>query len=326
MMTSITNGALFHGVPRLARQPRHTSGCSRFGIVDVSEEIVSDFEGLKGHSARKVTGEAGGEVGLAGNGGVSRKEGVRVAVICGLARCNKNDIDKAWEAVKLSLISSKKTFLEPSLYATSSVPPPPVAKPPTTALPTPSRNNKETAKKDIVSKKPELNDDMYNWIIAKYGTTNENWTDSQFESVADDVYITFFEKSDPPKDIEDIVKPEVGYVAKTTNLEADQDVLECSKKTISDEFDSSDESGSLEKSVSGSLKKSVSQKGPSKDLLKWYEDEKDKDEDEKDKEDDEIDEEVEDGKDDSDDELWSPKSIRTTSKSLLIPKMKRKSS
>ncbi|GJU33372.1 2-isopropylmalate synthase A-like protein [Tanacetum coccineum] len=144
--------------------------------VDVSEETVSDFEGLKGHSARKVTGEAGGEVGLAGNGGVSRKEGVRVAVICGLARCNKNDIDKAWEAVKyakyprihtfiarseirmvayarnfgcnksslvlkmlegirLSLISSKKTFLEPSLYATSSVPPPPVAKPPTPIAP-----------------------------------------------------------------------------------------------------------------------------------------------------------------------------------------------
>nr|GEZ51599.1 RNA polymerase II second largest subunit [Tanacetum cinerariifolium] len=29
MMTSITNGALFYGVPRLARQPRHTCGCSR---------------------------------------------------------------------------------------------------------------------------------------------------------------------------------------------------------------------------------------------------------------------------------------------------------
>ncbi|GJS01677.1 transposase, MuDR, MULE transposase domain protein [Tanacetum coccineum] len=83
----------------------------------------------------------------------------------------------------------------------------------------------KTAKKDIISKKPELNDDMYNWIIAKYGTTNENWTDSQFESVADDIYITFFEKSDPPKDIEDIVKPEVGYVAKTTNLEANQEVI-----------------------------------------------------------------------------------------------------
>ncbi|GJU24920.1 hypothetical protein Tco_1163541 [Tanacetum coccineum] len=316
---------------------------------------------LWGDSAGKVTGEAGGEVGLAGNGGVSRKEGSEIRMVA-YARnfgCNKSSLVlKMLEGIRLSLISSKKTFLEPSLYATSSVPPPPVAKPPTAAPPTPSRNSKETAKKDIISKKPELNDDMYNWIIAKYGTTNENWTDSQFESVADDVYITFFEKSDPPKDIEDIVKPEVGYVAKTTNLEADQDdVLECSKlkdkedatrhiaatdivdtdtevividssssEPDSDEFDSSDESGSLKKSVSGSLKKSVSQKGPSKDLLKWYEDEKDKDEDEKDKEDDEIDEEAEDGKDDSYDELWSPKSIRTTSKSLLSPKMKRKSS
>ncbi|GKB93401.1 hypothetical protein Tco_0979538, partial [Tanacetum coccineum] len=115
--------------------------------------------------------------------------------------------------------------------------------------------------------------------------------------------------------VEDVVKPEVGYVAKTINLEADQDVLECSKKenvprcsklkekedatrhiaatdivdpdtgsylSSSDEFDSSDESSSLEKSVS-------------------------------DKEDDEIDKEAEDGKYDSDDELWSSKSIGTTS-------------
>ncbi|GKD61941.1 hypothetical protein Tco_1299450 [Tanacetum coccineum] len=94
----------------------------------------------------------------------------------------------------------------------------------------------------------------------------------------------------------------------------------------SNEFDSSDESGSLEKSVSSSLNKSVSQKGPSKDLLKWYEDEKNEDEEEKDEEDDEIDEEAEDGKDDSDDELWSSKSIGTTSKSLLSLKMKGTSS
>ncbi|GKD66015.1 hypothetical protein Tco_1308123 [Tanacetum coccineum] len=180
---------------------------------------------------------------------------------------------------------------------------------------------------------------------------------SQFESVADDVYTTFFEKADPSKDVEDVVKPDVGYVAKTTNLEADQEVilidstsselecsstseLECSSTSeleflssdelglylsSFDEFDSSDEFGSLEKSVSGSLKKSVSQIGPSKDLLNWYEDEKDEDEEEKDEKDDEIDEEADDGKDDSDDELWSPKSIGT-SKSLQSPKMKGTSS
>ncbi|GKA37052.1 hypothetical protein Tco_0723617 [Tanacetum coccineum] len=34
IMTSITNGALFHGLPRLARQPRHTSGYSRFGSLN----------------------------------------------------------------------------------------------------------------------------------------------------------------------------------------------------------------------------------------------------------------------------------------------------
>ncbi|GKC06309.1 2-isopropylmalate synthase A-like protein [Tanacetum coccineum] len=50
--------------------------------------------------ARKVIGEASGKVGLARNDRVSGEEEVHVAVICGLARCNKNDIDKAWEVVK----------------------------------------------------------------------------------------------------------------------------------------------------------------------------------------------------------------------------------
>ncbi|GJT86495.1 hypothetical protein Tco_1068212 [Tanacetum coccineum] len=57
-----------------------------------------------------------------------------------------------------------------------------------------------------------MNDDMYNWVIAKYGKPN-NWTDSQFESIADDVYTTFFEKAEPEK-------PEP---AKTTNVETQQD-------------------------------------------------------------------------------------------------------
>ncbi|GKC54243.1 hypothetical protein Tco_1076988 [Tanacetum coccineum] len=91
-------------------------------------------------------------------------------------------------------------------------------------------HNKETAKKNIVPKKPALDDDMYNWVIAKYGTPNENWTDSQFESIADDVYKTFLKKADPPKDVEHVIKPNIGYVAKTTNVEADQDVPECSTK------------------------------------------------------------------------------------------------
>nr|GFD59100.1 hypothetical protein [Tanacetum cinerariifolium] len=82
-----------------------------------------------------------------------------------------------------------------------------------------------------------------------------------------------------------------------------------------------DESGCLEKSVLGSMKMTVSQKGPSKDLLNWYEDvndqdekEIDEDDDETDEQDDEIDEEAEDEKDDSDDELWSPKTIGATTK------------
>nr|GEW16183.1 hypothetical protein [Tanacetum cinerariifolium] len=70
---------------------------------------------------------------------------------------------------------------------------------------------------------------MYNWIIAKYGTPNANWTNSQFDIVGDDVYTTFFHEAEPAKDVEDVVKPDVQDVAKT-NVEADQDVLECSEK------------------------------------------------------------------------------------------------
>ncbi|GKB18740.1 hypothetical protein Tco_0852663 [Tanacetum coccineum] len=70
------------------------------------------------------------------------------------------------------------------------------------------------------------------------------------------------------------------------------------------------------------MKKIVSQKGPSKELLNWYEDVKDQDEEETDKQDDEIDEETDDGKDDYDDDLWSPKTIGTTSKSLISLNMK----
>ncbi|GKF17846.1 hypothetical protein Tco_0062764 [Tanacetum coccineum] len=77
-----------------------------------------------------------------------------------------------------------------------------------------------------------------------------------------------------------------------------------------DESSSSNESGCLEKSVPGSMKMTISQKGPSKDLLNGYEDvndqdeeEIDEDDDETDEQDDEIDEEAKDGKDDSDDEV-----------------------
>ncbi len=46
----------------------------------------------------------------------SRAEGmpVRPPIICGLARCNKNDIDKAWEAVKGAAQPRIHTFLATS--------------------------------------------------------------------------------------------------------------------------------------------------------------------------------------------------------------------
>nr|GEV64183.1 hypothetical protein [Tanacetum cinerariifolium] len=209
-------------------------------------------------------------------------------------------------------------------------------------------------------------------IVAKYGTSNANWTDSQIDTIADDVYTTFFHEAEPAKDVEDVVKQDVQDVAKT-NVDVDQgsrkvkkedgknkgkkdqqevaatDIvdpdtgylhfltplieinsnaslseLECSS-TSELEFPSSNELDSYSSSFdefdesdeSGSLKKSVSHKVPSKDLQKRYEDEVDKDE-----EKDEKDEEQEDEKDDYDDQLWTPKSIGTSSKSLRTPKSK----
>ncbi|GKD10582.1 hypothetical protein Tco_1190267 [Tanacetum coccineum] len=172
---------------------------------------------------------------------------------------------------------------------------------------------------------------------------------SQFHSIANDVYTTFFEKAEP-----EIAQPEKEKQDEQ-DLHADTDVieigsssskleclstseLECSSTSESelssyvssyDELSLYDEYGCLEKSVPGSIKMTVSQKGPSKDLLNWYEDVNDQDEEEIDedddkinKQDDEIDEETEDGKDDSDDELWSLKTIGTTTKKFINPKIK----
>ncbi|GJZ97968.1 floury 1-like protein [Tanacetum coccineum] len=82
-------------------------------------------------------------------------------------------------------------------------------------------NNDEnvTAKKHIVSVKPELNDQMMDWIIAKYGKPNANWTDSLFDIIVDDVYTTFFYQPDHAKessktDVQESSKSDVQDVAK----------------------------------------------------------------------------------------------------------------
>ncbi|GJT14959.1 RNA-directed DNA polymerase, eukaryota [Tanacetum coccineum] len=170
--------------------------------------------------------------------------------------------------------------------------------------------------------------------IASY---EECWTDSQFDSIVDDVYTTFFEKVEPEKVEPEKAEPEKPAVivigSSSSKLECSStSELECSstlESSSSDESSSSNESSCLEKSVLGSMKMAVSQKGPSKDLLYWYKDvndqdeeETDKEDDEIDKQDDEIDDEAKDGKDDSHDELWSPKTIGTTTMNLISPKMK----
>ncbi|GJS44465.1 hypothetical protein Tco_0569508 [Tanacetum coccineum] len=146
--------------------------------------------------------------------------------------------------------------------------------------------------------------------------------DSQFHRIADDVYTTFFEKAEPEiaqlekaeAETAEPKKPDVIKISSSTSeLECSStSELEClriSESVLSsyvssyDESSSSDESGCLEKSVLGLMKMTILQKGPSKDLLNWYEDvndqdeeEIDKDDDETNEQDDEIDEEAEDGK------------------------------
>ncbi|GJU69013.1 replication protein A 70 kDa DNA-binding subunit D [Tanacetum coccineum] len=142
----------------------------------------------------------------------------------------------------------------------------------------PSIYKRHKANKHILPKKPELNDDMYNWVIDKYGKPN---TDP--------------EKAEPEK-----AEPE------TAELEKPE--LECS---------STSESSSSDDSSSSKLSSYVSSYDESSSS-----DESDKEDDETNEQDDEIDEEAEDGKYDSDDELWSPKTIRTTTKNLISPKMK----
>ncbi|GJY18105.1 hypothetical protein Tco_0389596 [Tanacetum coccineum] len=107
-----------------------------------------------------------------------------------------------------------------------------------------NNDDKDTAKKEIVSNKPELNEHMYNWIIAKYGKPNANWTDSLFDIIADDVYTTFFISQSMPNsaktDVRDVAKIDVRNVAPTAVVKTDQDVLECSKKEDQQEVAATD--------------------------------------------------------------------------------------
>ncbi|GJZ74628.1 hypothetical protein Tco_0639093 [Tanacetum coccineum] len=109
-----------------------------------------------------------------------------------------------------------------------------------------NNDEKDTTKKHIISNKPELNDHMYNWIIANYGTPNANWIDSLFDIIANDVYTIFFDQPEHGKDVQesskidvqessktdvqDVAKTDVQDVPPTMVVETDQDVPKCSKK------------------------------------------------------------------------------------------------
>ncbi|GJR06349.1 hypothetical protein Tco_0529333 [Tanacetum coccineum] len=118
-------------------------------------------------------------------------------------------------------------------------------------------------------------------------------------------------------DVEVVVKIEVQDVASTTVVESDQELEFPSSDELDSYSSSSDDSDESDSTSSSSLEKIISNKGPSKELLKWYEDEKDEEHDNKDEEEDKKDKVEE-------DELWTPKSKGTSSKCLSTLKSKGK--
>ncbi|GKD87107.1 hypothetical protein Tco_1358261, partial [Tanacetum coccineum] len=194
----------------------------------------------------------------------------------------------------------------------------------------PSIYKRHKANKHILPKKPELNDDMYNWVIAKYGkpTEPEKAEPEKSEPEKAEAGKAEAETAEPEKpDVPECSKKAV--VQECSNIkekEDQQDVypdtavivigsssskLECSSTLELEcssilESSSSDESSSSELSSYVSSYDESSSSNESSCLEKSDEEETDKEDEEIDKQDDEIDDEAKDGKDDSHDELWSP--------------------
>ncbi|GJY29342.1 hypothetical protein Tco_0405109 [Tanacetum coccineum] len=104
-----------------------------------------------------------------------------------------------------------------------------------------NNDDKDTEKKHIVTNKPELNEHMMDWIIAKlesfgselakqYGKPNLNWTDSLFDIIADDVYITFFYQPKHAKDIQDVQESSKTYAQESLKI----DVQDVAKTVVQD--------------------------------------------------------------------------------------------
>ncbi|GJY10610.1 reverse transcriptase domain-containing protein [Tanacetum coccineum] len=82
----------------LDRKTLMVDGTYSYNLENLVQKVCMGDSGWK--SRRK----GGGEVGLVGNGRVSGKEGVHVPVICGLVRCNKNDIEQVVEKARSMVV------------------------------------------------------------------------------------------------------------------------------------------------------------------------------------------------------------------------------
>nr|GEZ33669.1 hypothetical protein [Tanacetum cinerariifolium] len=171
----------------------------------------------------------------------------------------------------------------------------------------------DTAKKDIDPNKPELNDHIMHYVLAKYGNKNGREDESLIDIIGDDIWKTFFNqvwnkfldvavvvvreqaKESSKRDVQDVGKTKVSKLVATKVFEVDKEIViidssssfedynnnlpSCdeldSNSSSSDEFDSTSSSFTTS---STSVDEIVSSKVLSNGLLKWYEDETDEEE------------------------------------------------
>ncbi|GKA99333.1 hypothetical protein Tco_0827270 [Tanacetum coccineum] len=188
----------------------------------------------------------------------------------------------------------------------------------------------DKANKHIVPKKPELNDNMYNWVIAKYGKPNTEPVKAKPKKAEAETAEPKTAKPGKPANVQEFSN--IKEKEDQQDVHPDTEVIVIGSSSSKLECSSTSESSSYDDSSSSELSSYVSSYDESRSsdksgcLEKSVPDVNDQDEEEIYEEYDERDKEAEDGKDDYNDELWSPKTIGTTAKNLISPKMKGASS
>nr|GEX74706.1 hypothetical protein [Tanacetum cinerariifolium] len=175
-----------------------------------------------------------------------------------------------------------------------------------------------TAKKDIDSNKPELNDLIMHWVLAKYRNTNWREDESLIDIIDEAIKADKDVQECSKREDQEVGKTNVSKVAATDVIEVDQDTakkdIDSNKPELNDiimhwvlakyrntnwredeslidiiddydnsfpsydELDSNSPSSDEFNSTSSSVEEIVFSKGSSNGLLKWHEDEIDEEE------------------------------------------------